>query len=225
MYHINQWFCLLHVLLGIADSMSIAEFEDIITRNGEIQLGRYKGNSNNTSRDRSTSICLDTIKSACSLLSTRGHPAAGLPMDFKAFLQSVNSSYHFKPYKHNRFNIIAHNAVAPLFHHHHILQFLSLNHHENQLVSCVKADLEDTIIIAVCRGIAIFHQFITAPLHRISLSQDLATHILDMNDQLRSTQKALEKLSVEPALVLTATFQVDEQMSPLTGGMFKVCSI
>lgn len=127
---INQWFCLLHVLLGLADATDVAikEYEQIITNGGEVKIGRT-GLYSGMQPKRDTSLTYETIKSCCSLLTSMGHSSAGLQQDFKSWLQG--GKMELKNFVHNRFNIYFENSAAVIHHFEDITKFLDNTQHSN----------------------------------------------------------------------------------------------
>jgi hypothetical protein len=123
-------------------------------------------------------------------------------------MKNKNSPVSFTNFQHHRCNVLFVNATALIHHRKDVKEFLDRSTASNELVQCVKDDLEDDILMACVEGLAIFHNVVTATNHALVLRNKPGQHILDLNPNLLRKQKFLEVLSSEPSCVLQPGYQL-----------------
>lgn len=214
---IHQWFCHLHVLIGLADASESAlkTYEDIVTSQGEVKLGRDSLNEFRHWK-KEGSCASRLIRSVCQFLGPGGNAVAGVPEDFNQFLNTRQKKNHLQKFERTRFNILFKNAAAVYYHLSDIEEFLVLC--QNTLLSkAVKADTGVSCFRGEVRSLGLFYKFVTEP-YNILLSEK--KHILDVNPYFLKLAQYLNTCHQEPGQFFKTTLWND--YPPNHDDIFKV---
>ena len=164
----NNFFCGLHFLVGLADSAEATLSLWEMTH--ELPGCR---NSSGTQR---------LIRTACKAFHARGSQQAGCSSQFHAFLRSKGiDKIPLAAFRGNRFNILFYDAAGVCFLKEHMSDYLTTSHGSlNLLLQAVFTDLKVPQYLAGCRALGIIDKLVTGPLWRhLQLS---STSILSMSN-------------------------------------------
>ena len=153
---INNFFCGLHFLFGLADSAEkvMQQWEVQSTSSGETQ-----GNSG-TQR---------LVRTACKAFHHRGSQQCGSSLLFRTYLRKQGlSNIPLAQFVGNRFNILFYDAAGVFFLRNHMQLFIESVHGKdaNLLLKAVLKDLKNPLYIAGCRALGLIDKVITGPLWR-----------------------------------------------------------
>ncbi|VDH89642.1 Hypothetical predicted protein [Mytilus galloprovincialis] len=219
---IHQWFCHLHLLANMGDSINKAlkEYEKIIT-DGTGKLGRSQLPTFSSWSDKD-SAAVRCIRTVCSALVSGGNASSGCPEDFKTYLFSKGKTCRLKRFEHTRFNIIFENAGAVIYHRNDIIDFFSKSSSSslNMLQKSVLSDLQDKTIFQEILSVATIGQIITTPFLRLIDSKTVATHILDLNQHFLQLQINLKQWSKDPSDLISGETVLFPEVPPCKDDIF-----
>lgn len=196
---LNNFFCGLHLLVGMAETAaaSIGEWENIHFE--ELAIGaaalpsHWKKNESGTVR---------LIRTACKAFQRYGSGQAGVYLQFSTFLISKGVNHNpLITFRGNRFNVLFHNAGALYYIAPFALEFLEVWGAANQLLRAVIADLKVPQFIAGCRALGLISKCVTGPLWRLLESPNVS--ILDMSNWYQHMVEKFEIWSDDASQVLS----------------------
>lgn len=176
---INNFFCGLHFLVGLADCAEAAirlweETHDLVS-------GKFSG----TQR---------LIRTACKAFHARGSQQAGCSHHFRAFLRNRGIvKMPLAAFQGNRFNILFYDGAGVYFLREHMTQYLTTAHGSalNLLLQAVLADLKVPQYLAGCRALGIIDKLVTGPLWRYL--QLASTSVLTMSEVYTTMKEKFEE--------------------------------
>ena len=241
----NNFFCGLHLLVGLADSCeeSLKKFERLFMDGKDIgsaiqpELKRYH---------KHESGILRLIRTACKCFAIGEDEKNGVSSYWKTFLNEKSEKNRFIRFKHNRFNLVFVLGYAVYYHHEDISIFLDTVHGtKNDLLKAVSLNIKEKLFLAGAKALGLISKFITGPLWRILEGKG---HILDMNHHYQSLIEFLHKGATnvddiskfligentpfdtsidteDPLFVhLTKNVEIDEIVCPLLQSLFQTMS-
>lgn len=192
---INNFYCGLHLLIGIADvcEAAIKKFEieyldgKLIGSAEKPELQRYH---------KADSGTLRLLRTSSKAFAMGEDEKNGVFLPWKTYLNSKGEKKNYiQRFKHNQFNMIFMIGQSVFYHHEDIPHFLSNVHGTtNDLLKAVKNDSEEPLYLAGARTLGLLSKFVTAPLWRLIESPG---HILDMNINYQTLVQYLDTASAE----------------------------
>lgn len=174
---LNNFFCGLHLLVGMADTASSTLLEWELTHFKEsvgaaALFGIIK---------KSESGIIRLIRTACKALCKHGSEQSGVYQPFTLFLESKGIKKNpLVSFQGNRFNIVFYDAGALYYISEHVISFFNeVWQTPNQLLKAVYSDIQVPEYVAGCRALGLINKIITGPLWRVLESPDVS--ILEMN--------------------------------------------
>lgn len=170
MTRMNNFFCGLHFLVGLADA-------------AEATLKAWEATIEENVGDQKSSGVQRLIRTACKAFHHRGSEQAGCSTHFRAFLRRQGvSKVPLASFVGNRFNILFYDAAGVYFLKEHMIQYLSEFHGPqlNRLLQAVLHDLKTPHLIAGCHALGILDKVVTGPFWRYL--QTSTVSVLDMSD-------------------------------------------
>ena len=188
MKSINNYFCGLHYMVGLADQSegTLKVFEKLLYDEklvGSLAHGGYsKGGESGTLR---------LIRTLCKAVQERGCEKSGRMVDFQLALEDSGLPENpLIPFKGNRFNVLFYNAGIIYYLHDNCKSFFDDVFEENRLLSAVYFDLSEPAYIVGCRALGLVNKFLTGPLWRLLVK---IKNILELNKYYQR----IEQLSLE----------------------------
>ena len=156
MTRMNNFFCGLHYLVGVAECTEevIKIWEASVTESTET-FG-----SSGTQR---------LIRTACKALHHRGSQQCGSSSLFRSYLKQQGiCKIPLAQFIGNRFNILFYDAAGIYYLKGHIIQFIESIHgtQANRLLQSVLKDTKNTVFISGCRALGLIDKIVTGPLWR-----------------------------------------------------------
>ena len=175
---LNNFFCGLHLLVGMADVSSSTLLQWELTHfEGTVGAAALFGS---TTRQSESGI-VRLVRTACKALCKHGSEQSGVYQPFTAFL--ATNSIKKNPlvsFRGNRFNIVFYDAGALYYISEQVVRFFNeVWQTPNQLLKAVHSDIRIPELLAGCRALGLINKVITGPLWRV-LESDNVT-ILEMN--------------------------------------------
>ena len=190
MVEVNQFFCGLHYLVGLADQAEacLKIWESIIHKDrkvGSIAHGGYSNGESGVTR---------LIKTVCKSVQERGCEKSGKIVCFATYLKDEFgiTSIPLFPFLGNRFVILFVYAGGVYFLYDQLIDFFQRIEHNNKLLDAVYWDLEVLFFKIGCRPLGLIEKLITAPLWKIMANK---THVLRMSSHYQSLLEFLESSS------------------------------
>ena len=176
---VNNFFCGLHLLISLAENTS-----KVMVKIEKDQLEGPIGAGDKASTKffckKTESAVMRSIRTSCNLLSRGGDNKSGCFADFTAYLSQKEKHNSLTQFRHNRFNIVFHNAGSVYFLAEDIISFLSDVHGTpNTLAEAVHADVKEVWCLAGFKAIGLLGKCVTSPLWR--LLEDKTLHISQMS--------------------------------------------
>ena len=176
MSKVNEYFCGLHFLVGLADQAeACCKIWDTLcfgdNKVGSLANGGYSKGESGVYR---------LICTVCKSVQERGCEKSGRMMQFQSFLMNETNvtNIPLALFFGNRFNILFYNAAGTFFLEKHLKVFFERYYKENKLLSAVHDDLQIPSFMAACRALGMIDKLVTGPLWRMIAKEG---HILDMN--------------------------------------------
>ena len=177
MARMNNFYCGMHYIVGLADSCAAAlkvwessHFGEGVKVGAELLPGTWQGNGG----------VARLIYSATKAFEKHGDEAAGCVADFHAFLSETKTPLPLEEYRGNRSYVIFRNGAGIYFLHDKMLHFLAdVSVRDNQLLRAVKADLSVTELVAGARALGLLAKLVVGPLW--CLLEDPTVSILDVS--------------------------------------------
>ena len=206
--HVNNFFCGLHLLVGMADTCEAAlkKFE------GNYLNGESVGSSadpylRNFQKNESGSLRL--IRTCCKAFAPGQDEKNGVSLQFNLFLKGRQNKNHIVRFKHNRFNLVFALGNAVFYHHEDISEFLDTVHgSDNTLLKAVSLDIKEQVFLSGTKALALISKLITGPLWRLLEGPG---HIMNMNHYYKQLSDFLQKASVD---IETVTKFIKGEVTP-----------
>lgn len=149
-FNMNNFFCGLHFLVGLADTAKEA-----------LKLWEAESNSKEVSSSSGTQRL---VRTACKAFHHRGSQQCGSSTLFRTYLRK--EGIHNIPLAHfvgNRFNILFYDAAGVYYLRNHMISFIETVHgvQANCLLQAVLADLKDPIYLSGCRALGLIDKWTT----------------------------------------------------------------
>ena len=163
----NNFFCGLHFLVGLADAAEEA-----------VKLWETRFNSLEASTSSGTQRL---VRTACKAFHHKGSQQCGSSTLFRTYLRK--EGIHSIPLAHfvgNRFNILFYDAAGVYYLQNHMRTFIETVHggHANRLLQAVIADLKNPVYTSGCRALGVVDKAVTGPLWR--QLQESSMSVLEM---------------------------------------------
>ena len=166
----NNFFCGLHFLVGLADA-------------AEATLKIWESTfSEETPADKQSSSTQRLVRTACKAFHSRGSEQAGCSTLFRTFLRHEGvEKLPLASFKGNRFNIVFYDAAGVYYLKSYMIDYLTSHHGSNlnRLLQAVLADLKSDCNIAGCKALGIIDKVVTGPFWRHLKTSTVS--ILDMS--------------------------------------------
>ena len=168
---LNNFFCGMHVLVGMADTTSktllhweSAHFDSTV---GSTRTG--------AGFPSSESGVVRLIRTTCKAMGRHGSEQSGVYQPFTTFLKSNNIKHNpLSPFKGNRFNILFYDAGVVFYLSSLIKKFLlDVWQTPNRLLKAVLDDIQIPEYLAGCKALGLVNKLITGPLWRVIDSMSL----------------------------------------------------
>lgn len=199
---LNNFFCGLHLLVGMADSCetSIKKFE-IEFHDGKnigsavrLELKKYH---------RNESGVLRLIRTASKSFAVGEDEKNGVSLPWNTYLKQKDVKNQIIRFKHNRFNLVFLLGKAVYYHHKDIPLFLETVHGTcYDLLKAVALDAKETLYLAGAKALGLISTFITTPLWRLLEEKG---HILDMNEKYKMLMDFLQKAAMDAEIASSFT--------------------
>ena len=175
--HMNNFFCGLHYIVGLADHAIFAlhEWE-------KVHFPSKEYGATSLPQLRTTDECRTSrmVRSATKAFEKHGDEAAGAVADFRTFLDRTGTPTPLEEYRGNRSYVLFFNSAGVYFLRDCMMHFLQDVHGEtNLLLRAVNADLAVDDLVAAARALGIFSKLVVTPLWTVL--EDRSVSILDMS--------------------------------------------
>lgn len=197
MSSLNNFFCGLHLLAGMADAAASTLLQWEATHFSENPTG------SSVLVRKSESGIVRLVRTACKALSKHGSEQSGVYQSFTTYLSSNNLPKNpLATFKGNRFNILFYDAGA-VYHISPLIEkfFTEVWQTPNQLLRAVLADIKVPEYKAGCKALGVINKIITGPLWRVLESQDIS--ILKMNEKFCHLKSCLDSWSQDATSVMS----------------------
>eukprot|EP00057_Strongylocentrotus_purpuratus_P026366 XP_011680840.1 PREDICTED: uncharacterized protein LOC105446121 [Strongylocentrotus purpuratus] len=186
----NDFYCGLHFLVGLADysSTALQTWERMIFGDDKVGAETVPG-----VHVESGCGTVRLVRTICKAVQDRGCEKAGKPLQFRSFLRTKGiTSVPLAPFKGNRFNIIFHNGAGVFFLAKELKEFFQEHAEGNQLLKAVNADLGVNQFLAAVRALGLIDKLVTGPLWQVINEPG---HIATMNEHYTSMLSCFERWS------------------------------
>ena len=200
----NNFFCGLHFLVGLADAAD----ETLKVWESTIEDENEQVKSSGTQR---------LIRTACKAFHHRGSEQAGCSTHFRAYLRRKGiTKLPLAAFVGNRFNILFYDAAGVYFLKSHMTQYLTHSHINslNRLLQAVLSDLQTPHLIAGCKALGIIDKLVTGPFWRFL--QTSTVSILQMSEWYTMMKDKFEEWSSDAQKVLENQDVLFEEFTSLT---------
>ena len=195
---LNNFFCGMHVLVGLADttSSSLLRWE---SAHFESSVGAAATVIN---VNKSESGIVRLIRTTCKAMCRHANEQTGVYQPFTSFLKSNGIARNpLAPFRGNRFNILFYDAGVVYHLASLIKKFLTeVWQTPNKLLRAVLADIMIPEFLAGCKALGLINKVITGPLWRVIECKDIS--ILDMNKRYLRLLNCLESWSKDASDVV-----------------------
>lgn len=192
MVRMNNFFCSLHFLVGLAT-----------TADETLKVWESTVQGNNATVDGRSSGTQRLIRTACKAFHHRGSEQAGCSTYFRAYLRRKGiSKIPLASFVGNRFNILFYDAAGVFYLREHMSDYLRKAHGSrlNQLLQAVLSDLETDHLVTGCRALGIIDKLITGPFWRYLQLSNVS--ILEMSDLYSTMITKFEEWSNDARVVI-----------------------
>ena len=174
---LNNFFCGMHVLVGMADTTSstLLQWENT---HFDSPVGAA---ASVITASKTESGIVRLVRTTCKAMCRHGNEQSGVYQPFTTFLKSQGLAKNpLAPFRGNRFNILFYDAGV-VFHLSSLIEkFLTdVWQTPNKLLKAVLADVKVPEFLAGCKALGLINKIVTGPLWRVIESKDVS--ILDMN--------------------------------------------
>ena len=208
---LNNFFCGMHVIVGMADTASSTLHQWETSHFGHCSGGSQLGPGPVLVR-KSESGTVRLIRTVCK----HGSEQSGVYQPFTNYLRSTGVLKNpLATFRGNRFNILFYDAgvvyyLSPLIK----SFFTQVWQTPNQLLKAIMTDIEVSEYLAGCRALGLVNKIITAPLWRVMESDSRDTSILDMNRRFETLLACLERWSLDASVLLVGEATLFEDFLP-----------
>ena len=216
MSSLNNFFCGMHVLVGMADATSSTLIQWEHTH-FDAPVGAA---ASVITASKSEAGTVRLVRTTCKAMCRHGSEQAGVYQPFTAFLRSnMIGKNPLASFRGNRFNILFYDAgvvyyLAPL-----ISKFLTdVWQTPNNLLRAVLADIKVPEFLAGCKALGLINKIVTGPLWRVIESKDVS--ILDMNSRYRRLLECFEKWSKDASEIVSGEAVLFRDFSPVPDMIF-----
>ncbi|MCH2377670.1 MAG: hypothetical protein MK231_04815, partial [Pelagibacterales bacterium] len=190
MKSINNYFCGLHYMVGLADQSegTLKVFEKLLYDEKLVGSLAHGGYSNG-----GESGTLRLIRTLCKAVQERGCEKSGRMVEFQLALEDSGLPENpLIPFKGNRFNVLFYNAGMIYYLHDKCKSFFDDVFEENRLLSAVYHDLGEPAYIIGCRALGLVNKFLTGPLWRLLVK---IKNILELNEYYQRIEQLSQQIS------------------------------
>ena len=174
----NNFFCGLHFIVGLAEHASSAlnEWEKLhFEEHGKVGAVALPG-----AWERDEAGTARFVRTATKAFQKHGDEQAGCIGDFHAFLAEQNIPCPLANFKGNRYYVLFFNGAGIYFLHECMSHFLQNVHGTtNRLLKAVKADLDVPEFVAGARALGLLSKLVICPLWRTLENKNIS--VLDMS--------------------------------------------
>ena len=158
---LNNFFCGMHVLVGMADAASSALLR--------WEISHFNGATDITScviRRKGESGIVRLVRTACKALSKHGSEQSGVYQSFTSYLVSNGIKRNpLAPFRGNRINILFYDAGVLFYISDFVISFFrNIWQTPNQLLRAVFQDICVPEYVAGCRALGLINKVVTGPL-------------------------------------------------------------
>ena len=212
---LNNFFCGMHVLVGMADTASatLCQWETTHFEGAPVQTCVLKR--------KSESGIVRLIRTACKVLSKHGSEQSGVYLPFTSFLSSNGIKWNpLASFRGNRFNILFYDAGAVFYISDLVIKFFKeVWQTPNQLLRAVLSDIQVPEHLAGCKALGLVNKVVTCPLWRILETSDIS--ILEMNEYFQMLVTHLDLWSLDSTDVLSGNAIIFPDFSPSEDEIWK----
>ena len=213
--HLNNFFCGMHVLVGMADTTSstLLQWENT---HFEAPIGA----ATIIAASKSESGIVRLVRTTCKAMCRHGSEQSGVYQPFTTFLKSNDIGKNpLAPFRGNRFNILFYDAGAVYYLSPLIKKFfVDVWQTPNRLLRAVLADIQVPEFLAGCKALGLINKIVTGPLWRVIESKDIS--ILDMNVRYRHLLECFEKWSNDASEVVSGVAVLFSDFRPTPDAIF-----
>ena len=196
---LNNFFCGMHVLVGMADTTSSAllQWENV---HFDLPVGAA---ASVITASKTESGIVRLVRTTCKAMCRHGSEQSGVYQPFTTFLKSQGIAKNLlAPFKGNRFNILFYDAGVVFYLSSLITTFLTdVWQTPNKLLKAVLADVRVPEFLAGCKALGLINKIVTGPLWRVIESKDVS--ILDMNSYYCRLLDCFSKWAVDASEVVS----------------------
>lgn len=197
----NNFFCGLHFLVGLADSAEEA-----------LKQWEAQELSNSAMSSSTSSGTQRVIRTACKGFHLRGSQQAGCAASFRTYLRKHNIyRVPLAPFIGNRFNILFYDAAGVYYLKHHMANYIESCHNQpNRLLQAILSDLKQPVYISGCRALGLIEKMVTGPLWRKLEQSDVS--VIDMGDYYTKMQAKFDFWSSDSQAFIEGTACIDDEV-------------
>ena len=215
MSYLNNFFCGLHLLVGMADAAASVLLQ--------WEAAHFSENPTTKSVLIRKSECgiIRLVRTTCKALSKHGSEQSGVYQSFTAYLRSNHIQKNpLASFRGNRFNILFYDAGAVYYISTLIKKFFTeVWQTPNQLLRAVLADVQVLEYVAGCKALGLVNKIVTGPLWRVLECQE--TTILSMNEKFTRLKNCLEQWSEDANTVLSGEALLYSDFPPTKDCIFE----
>ena len=195
--NVNQFFCGLHFLVGLADQAEacLKIWENLLFGNekiGSLAHGGYSNGESGTTR---------LIRTVCKSVQEKGCEKSGRMFSFITHMKELGvNQIPLYPFLGNRFNILFLNGAGVFSLYSFLLDFFIKVETENKLLGAVSNDLKVNAYKAGCKALGLIDKLVTGPLWRAMIEEKTA---LNMTTKYQHMLSCFEKWANDPSLFLS----------------------
>ena len=197
MSRMNDLFCGLHFIVGLADQAEAAlkVWDRLLygdEKVGSIKHGGYSKGESGTYR---------LVRTVCKAVQAKGCERSGRAVSFLDYVRSQGiETVPLAPFVGNRFNILFHNGGGVFLLYDQLKSFFEWLNEENRLLKAVHHDLQVASFVAGCRALGLIDKFVTGPLWRVI--ENINISALGMSEQYQQLLKCFEAWSMDATPIL-----------------------
>ena len=195
MTRMNNFFCGLHYLVGLAECTDKA-----------LSMWEFSLLSDNAASPPSSSSTQRLVRTACKAFHHRGSQQCGTSTLFRSYLKEQGIfKIPLAQFVGNRFNILFYDAAGVYYLHDYMIKFIESVHgkNANRLLQSVLKDLKTLALIAGCRALGLIDKIITGPLWR--KLEESSISVLEMGFTYCERKDKLDLWSSDSSSLLDGT--------------------
>jgi len=213
---LNNFFCGMHVLVGMADTTSstLLQWE---STHFDSPVGAV---ASVITASKSEAGTVRLVRTTCKAMCQHGSEQSGVHQPFTTFLKSNHITKNpLALFQGNRFNILFYDAGV-VFHLASLIEkFLTeVWQTPNKLLKAVLADIKVPEFLAGCKALGLINKVVTGPLWRVIESKDIS--ILDMNTHYRRLLDCVNEWSVDASDVVSGEVTLFPDYPPTQDEIF-----